>query len=520
MREIKEETQSFAAAKTKGLLIGIGLGPGDPELISLKALKALQRADCVVFHLAAGKKSHALTIAENFLTAEQMRLPLIYPMTVENSADSAAYKAALAEFYRDSAAAVGALLASGKTVAALTEGDPLFYSSFMYLYDRLAPDYPTEIIPGISSVAAAAAEARAPLCYRNQIMQILPATLAEDSLAQALAEPREKAFVFIKLGRNLAKIRRLLEQAGLTGRAFYVENASLPQAYAAPLAELSSTHMAPYFSMILVPGVKAEPQSAAASGAAKGKISIIGLGPGSRDMRTACANQALAQADAVLGYQFYINQAAPYAAGQQIFASDNGEETARAAHALELARQGRHVALLSSGDAGIYGMAAAFFEVYEAEKPAAADEEIEIAVEAGISAAFAASARFGAPLGHDFAVISLSDNLKPHSVIAARITAAAKADMAMALYNPVSRRRQRQLKEFISLLRALLPGEAYVGLAHDAGRAGERFHICALAELDAARVTSRTVILIGSSKTRYFEKHGRGFLYTPRRYEA
>jgi len=510
--------------KSGGRIIGIGLGPGDPELISLKALKALQSADCLVFHHAPGRKSHALAIAEHYITPQQQLLPLEYPLTVEQPENSAAYHAALTAFYRRSEARLRAELAQGRIIGILAEGDPLFYSSFMYLYDRLAADYPAEIIPGISSVAAASAALGLPLCYRRQSVHILPATLPDAELTAQLKQAENKAFAFMKLGRHLPRLRQLLRELGLEGRAFYIERASLPGQQALPLAELAEDKTAPYFSMILIPGIAEpdyglKPAAAAAETAPKrGKVSVISLGPGSKDLRSPRASRALQAADAILGYDFYLAQGSPYRAGQQLFPGGNGDELARARHALALARAGRHAALLSSGDAGVYGMAAALMEAYEAEDSAAAAPAINIAIEPGISAAFAAAAEFGAPLGHDFAIISLSDNLKPWDIIAKRMKAAAEADMAMALYNPTSKARQGGLTRALELLRQCRPPELYIGLAHDIDRTGAQLRITSLGALQEADITSRTVILVGSSKTRCFERNGRKWLYTPRFY--
>jgi len=515
-----------------GKIIGIGLGPGDPELISLKALKALQSADCLVFHQAPGRKSHALAIAEHYITPQQALLPLEYPLTVEHSADSTLYQTELKEFYRRSEMLLRAELAQGRIVAILAEGDPLFYSSFMYLYNRLRADWPAEIIPGISSVSAASAALGRPLCYRRQSVHILPATLPDAALEACLAGAENKAFIFMKLGRHLPRLRQALRRAGLESRAFYVERASLPGQIALPLTELSADKIAPYFSMLIIPGLEQPEYGLAADSAAfaapapapaeppaggrQGKVSIISLGPGRADMRSLRAAKALREADAVLGYEFYLEQGGPYSENQQLFPSGNGEELARARQALALARAGRHAALLSSGDAGIYGMAAAFLEVYEEEQEEAA--AVDIAIEPGISAAFAASAHFGAPLGHDFAVISLSDNLKPWAIIAARLQAAAKADMAMALYNPVSQKRRAGLAQALALLRQCRPADIWLGLAHNAGRPQAEFQIIRLGELKQEYITSRTVILIGSTKTRCFRRGGCSWLYTPRHY--
>lgn len=250
---------------------------------------------------------------------------------------------------------------------------------------------------------------------------------------------------------------------------------------------------------------------------AKGRVSIIGIGPGSPSLRTFSAEHALRQADDILGYDYYIDLAGPYGSHQTIYKSSNRQELDRARHALQLAARGRRAALVSSGDPGIYAMAAAVFEIWEQMSKTQAGN-IEIVVESGISAAFAAAARFGAPLGHDFAVISLSDNLKAWQVIEKRLRQTSKADMVLALYNPLSRTRSRPFEKAVEVLRQERAPDTIIGLAQDVTRKGEVLQITTLKHLSFQDVTSRTVILIGSSRTRHFRKNQRDWIYTPRSY--
>jgi len=249
----------------------------------------------------------------------------------------------------------------------------------------------------------------------------------------------------------------------------------------------------------------------------KGRVSIIGLGPGPKQFRTVSAERVLKDADDILGYDFYINLAGPFARNQTIHKSSNREELARAHHALALAAQGRHAALVSSGDPGIYAMAAAVFEAWEHTDEAWADN-IDMVIEPGVSAAFAAAARFGAPLGHDFTVISLSDNLKSWEIIEKRLRLASKADMVLALYNPVSKTRTEQIDKVVGILRQERLPNAIIALAHDIARQDEMLKITTLEQLQIQDITSRTVLLVGSSKTRIFRKNGRNWIYTPRSY--
>lgn len=248
----------------------------------------------------------------------------------------------------------------------------------------------------------------------------------------------------------------------------------------------------------------------------KGRISVVGLGPGKQQFRTFAAEHALRSADDILGYDFYVDLAGPFAKNQMVHKSDNRDEIARARHALALASQGRHAVLVSSGDPGIYAMAAAVFEAWEQEDEALPD--IDLVIEPGISAAFAAAACFGAPLGHDFAVVSLSDNLKSWAIIEKRLRSASRADMVLALYNPVSKARTTQLDKAIEIFRQEKLPNTIIALAHDVGRKNEMLKVTTLEQLQTQDVTSRTVILVGSSKTRTFRKNNKDWVYTPRNY--
>jgi len=250
----------------------------------------------------------------------------------------------------------------------------------------------------------------------------------------------------------------------------------------------------------------------------RGRVTIIGLGPGGAEQRTLAANMALRQADDILGYGFYVDMAGPFRPEQKLHRSDNKQELDRARAALDLARQGRHVALVSSGDAGVFGMAAAFFEVLETSECHHLDipPHLDIIVEPGITAAMAASSRFGAPLGGDFAIISLSDNLKPQELIEKRLRLAAQADMALALYNPVSKARPHQIERIVTLLREVRAPTTPVGLGTDIGRPAEKILLTNLQQLRLADITSRTVILVGSSQSRVFHHGARHWFYTPR----
>jgi len=248
-----------------------------------------------------------------------------------------------------------------------------------------------------------------------------------------------------------------------------------------------------------------------------GRLTIVGLGPGDADWRTPAASAALARASDVVGFRDYLDLAGPLAEGTERHAFAIGEEEARVRAALDLAAAGREVALASSGDAGIYGMAALAYELLERE--AAADwRGVEINVEPGISALQAAAARAGAPLGHDFCAISLSDLMTPWAVIEDRLRAAAAADFVVALYNPASKRRREGLTRAMEIFAAARPVNCPVIVARNLGRAEEKVHIVALGAFDPDTIDMLTLVMIGGRKTRLIETGDGPRAYTPRGY--
>jgi precorrin-3B C17-methyltransferase len=249
-----------------------------------------------------------------------------------------------------------------------------------------------------------------------------------------------------------------------------------------------------------------------------GKLYIIGLGPGSEAMQTPQAAQALSSATDLIGYAPYVARI-PENPAQTRHVSDNREELDRARHALTLATQGRVVAVVSGGDAGVFGMASAVFEAIEKGEPAWRALDIEVIP--GISALFAAAARIGAFAGHDFCAISLSDNLKPWERVQQRLTAAAAAGFVIALYNPLSRARPWQLPAAFELLRNILPPQTPVVFATAVSRPDERIDIAELGRADSTRADMRTLVMIGTAATRRIERPGQPpWLYTPRSVEA
>jgi precorrin-3B C17-methyltransferase len=245
---------------------------------------------------------------------------------------------------------------------------------------------------------------------------------------------------------------------------------------------------------------------------------IAGLGPGPVKWITPEVSAELEAATDIVGYQPYLDRV-PQRPGQQRHGSDNRVELNRAREALTMADKGRRVVVVSGGDPGVFGMAAAVFEAIETGEPAW--RSLDVTVLPGISAMQAAAARLGAPLGHDFCVISLSDNLKPWAAVERRLRAAADGDFVIALFNPASRMRQEKIYLAFNLLRSLKAAATPVAFARAIGRDDERIVLARLGDADPARVDMSTLVLIGSSETRFIEHPGgTPWLLSPRSYGA
>jgi precorrin-2/cobalt-factor-2 C20-methyltransferase len=236
-----------------GRLFGLGVGPGDPELLTVKALRILRAAPVVAYLSAKAKKSNALSIVESYLDPRQTMMPLIYPVTTEKLEPPHCYETIIADFYDEAANEIARHLDAGTDVAVLCEGDPFFYGSFMYLHDRLSRRYPTDVVPGVCSIVASSAALAAPLVYRNQTLTVLSGVSPEEDLEARLAQA--DAAAIMKLGSNFEKVRRVLVKLGLADRALYVERATMAAQRIVPFAEIDPATV-PYFSMILVPGTR------------------------------------------------------------------------------------------------------------------------------------------------------------------------------------------------------------------------------------------------------------------------
>ncbi|MFJ2218027.1 precorrin-2 C(20)-methyltransferase [Streptomyces sp. NPDC101062] len=499
-----------------GRLYGVGLGPGDPSLMTVRAVQVIAEADVIAYHSARHGRSIARSIAAEHLRADHIEEPLVYPVTTGTTDHPGGYQGAMDEFYAESAARLAVHLDAGRTVAVLAEGDPLFYGSYMHMHKRLADRYPTEVIPGVTSVSAAAARLGTPLVEGEEVLTVLPGTLPEEELTARLASA--DSAVVMKLGRTFPAVRRSIERAGRLADARYVERATMSGERTGALAE-TDPESVPYFSVAVLPS--RVDRTPAPSPAASGEVVVVGTGPAGPLWLTPETRGALASAEDLVGYTTYLDRV-PVRPGQRRHGSDNKVESERAEFALDLARRGRRVAVVSGGDPGVFAMATAVLEVASADPY----RTIPVRVLPGVTAANAAAARAGAPLGHDYAVLSLSDRLKPWEVIAERLRAAAAADLVLALYNPGSASRNWQVGKARELLLEHRAPDTPVVLGRDVGGAEESVRIVRLAELDPAQVDMRTILIVGSSQTVTVrrgageggEVGGEQIVWTPRRY--
>lgn len=246
------------APMTKGKLVGVGTGPGDPELLTLKAVRAIAEADVIAFFCKKGSTGNGRAIVDAHIRPGTLELPLVYPVTVETNKDEADYKGPIADFFDKSAEDIAVLLDAGKNVAVLSEGDPLFYGSYMHLHVRLQDRYPAEVVAGITAMSGCWSMVGLPLVQGDDILNVLPGTLPEDILAEKLSVT--DGAVIMKVGRNLPKIRRALASVGKLADAVYVERGTMAAGLAQKLEERDESP-APYFSIVLVPGWKQRPRS-------------------------------------------------------------------------------------------------------------------------------------------------------------------------------------------------------------------------------------------------------------------
>lgn len=492
-----------------GTLVGIGVGPGDPALLTVAAVDALRSADVVCYHAKPGGTSHARAIAEQYFRPDQMHELLEYPVTTGTHPDG--YAAALAGFYTEITERLSAHLDAGKTVAVLSVGDPMLYSSYQHLA-RLLGDYPQHIIPGIPSVTAAADALGMPLAEEDEVLSIIPATLSEDALHASLATC--DTAVFMKLGRNFPKVKKVLAEQGLLHRAYVAVKVGMEGQRTCRMDEADPADI-PYFSVAVVPTAHDVRSDLGGEDVEKpkGSVTVVGLGPGAARWTTPEVSRALREATDIVGYTTYVKRV-PERPGQVRHLSDNRVEAERSEHALQLAREGKRVVVVSSGDPGVFAMASAVLEVQHTR----GYEDVPVHVLPGMTAAQAVASRVGAPLGHDFALISLSNRLKPWDQVTRRVRAVAGADMAMAIYNPASKKRTWQVQEFKDIVLEYREPETPVIVARAVGSPEEHVTITTLGELDPSVVDMRTMLVVGASTSVAYSTDDGPRVYTSRYY--
>jgi precorrin-2/cobalt-factor-2 C20-methyltransferase len=239
------------SAAVTGTLYGVGMGPGDPDLLTVRARRVLEGAALLVHFCKRGRRGNARGIADAIVQDPARELALAYPYTTEIHPEHPDYVAALGAFYDDAAGRLADHLGAGRDVAVLSEGDPFFYGSFMHLWRRLKGRFPVEVVPGVTGMSGCWTRAGTPITWGDDVLTVLPATLPRATLAERLA--RTDAAVVMKLGRHLPKVRAALAEAGLLARAVYVERGTMANERVVMLAEKPDDD-APYFSMVLVPG--------------------------------------------------------------------------------------------------------------------------------------------------------------------------------------------------------------------------------------------------------------------------
>lgn len=501
-----------------GTLYGVGVGPGDPELVTVKAARLIGAAPVVAYHAARPGRSLARASAAPYIRAGVVEEELVYPVTRGATPHPGGYQGAIDEFYERSAARLAEHLSAGRDVVLLAEGDPTLYSSFTHMQRRLVPRFACVIVPGVTSVSATAAAAGVPLVTGDETLAVLPASTRPDRLS--LLAGAADGLVLMKVRGDLGGVRRALAEAGRLDDALLVSQASREGERVLALRDLAAADEdVPYMSTVLVPGASAPRPALAGSAEAgtgvarAGSVTVVGLGPGGAEWLTPEAADALAAADDVVGYETYLRRVA-HRPGQRRHSTDNRVEAERAAFALDLARRGASVAVVSSGDPGVFAMAAAVLET----RADGGYQDVRVRVLPGVTAANAVAARVGAPLGHDYCVVSLSDQLKPWPLVLRRLRAAASADLVLALYNPGSKTRRAHVDEVRACLLEARDPDTPVVVGRAVGAAGERVDVIRLADLTADHVDMRTLLIVGSSRTRWDGETG--VVFTPRHHDG
>jgi precorrin-2 C(20)-methyltransferase len=470
-----------------GRFFAVGVGPGDPQLLTLRAAAILRDVRIVYHPGPAPDRGRALDTVRSILRPEQQcRIVLRDPMAVVSAGDWRRH-------YRQAVDEIAADCRAGNDVAFITEGDPTLYSTAAHVWQLLAelhPDVPIEVVPGVSSVTAAAARVQRPLAQKDEPLLIVPGSYHVGSIREWLDQ--FPTICLLKPARVMSDLVSMLANVD----AVYVEDVGTPREWISPdLA--SAAGRGHYFSLVLL---RRNPAKGGPSRTEAGCVHVVGIGPGDPKLLTGQARDVLRRADIVIGYEGYLPYLKDLNLPARMIGFPIGAETERARQALDLASAGRRVVLVSSGDAGVYGMASLLLETAESMP------EVAIEIVPGVTAATAASALLGAPLGHDFACISLSDLLTPWEIIERRLDAAAAADLVVALYNPVSRRRNWQLGRTREIFLRHRRPDTPVGLVDKAHRPGQRIWQKTLGELTNDGIGMETMVIVGNLQTKVIHR--------------
>jgi precorrin-2 C(20)-methyltransferase len=498
---------------TSGRFWAIGVGPGDPELLTLKAVRILNQVQ-VIYHAGPEpRRGRAWEIVARHLRPDQeSRIVLTAAMSTVSTSDWRGH-------YRPAVEQIAADCRAGRDVAFIAEGDPTLYSTAAHVWQLLAelfPEVPIEVVPGVTSITAAAARLAWPLAQKDEPLVVLPAGYHAADLRRWLDDAPNVCLM--KPTAALSELTHILKEGSAPRDAVYVENLGRAEEWLTHDLDSAADRRC-YFSLVVVKRHADDSDSLLARRASEGlqqpsparragRVSVVGLGPGAVDMLTVRAVQTLRQADVIVGYDAYLQSLAALRLRAEMRGSPIGAEADRARQALELAQHGRNVALVSSGDAGVYGMASLLVESAEALP------DLEIEISPGVTAALASAALLGAPLGHDFACISLSDLLTPWETIERRLEAAGRGDFVLALYNPVSQRRTWQLPRAREILLRHRGEQTPVGIVDRAYRSECKTRLTTLSELTADGIGMETLLIVGSSQTRTVN----GRMVTPRGY--
>jgi precorrin-3B C17-methyltransferase len=524
-------------------LYAIGVGPGAPDLITLRAAAILKRVPVIFSPLSAmGTTSRALDVVRALIDpARQTVVELTFPMQKEQDELEGEWEEAAAEI-------VDQLRRHGEG-AFITIGDVSLYSTFIYvqrLLEAAHPDVIIEMVPGIPSFSAMTALMGMPYGQGDDRIAILPATFGPERIAAVLRD--FETVVLMKVNRVIDEVLDTLERLGLTEHATFVTKCGMPDQEVVYDVRTLRGQRPSYFSILLVsktarpsgtaaapPVVAGTPPAAPArtNGAALaalrddvaprapavpskpgGKLLLVGFGPGNHDHLTFRARAAIGEAEVVIGYRTYVRLVRDLIQGKEVHYTGMTEELVRARKAVDFAYAGRKVALISSGDVGIYGMAGPALEILK-EKGWTRGSGVDVEVVPGVTALSACASILGAPIIHDFAAISLSNLLTPWEVIVKRIEAAARADYVIALYNPKSGRRTQQIVETQKILLKYRRPDTPAGIVKSGLRQGQRAVHTTLADMLSHEIGMLTTILIGNSTTFTYE----GLMITPRGYQ-